>query len=103
MILTHPASIVKRLEKTALGDILGIGDGLSAKLQKNGIYTAAQLASAEEGWIRKLLGAAGYRTVLELRGISCIPLFEEEEKRKSRRLSRRFFRAGCSAARPAFS
>lgn len=90
MVLTHPDSIVERLEKTALGDIWGIGDGLSAKLQKNGIYTAAQLASAEDGWIRKLLGAAGYRTVLELRGISCIPLCDAEEKRKSIVCSRSF-------------
>ena len=89
-VLTDPHAIRERLEKTAVDDIWGIGDGLSAKLLKNGIYNAAQLASAEDSSIRKLLGAAGYRTVLELRGTPCIELFEEETKKKSIICSRSF-------------
>jgi DNA polymerase V len=90
MVLTDPDRIQERLEKTQLSDIWGIGRATAAKLQKNGIYTAFDLASAEDRRIRKWLGAPGYRTVLELRGISCIPLSEEEEKRKSIVCSRSF-------------
>ena len=90
MLLTDPRMIKELLEKTPLGDIWGIGDGLSATLQKHGIYTAAELVSKEDEQIRKMLGTAGYRTVLELRGIPCISHSEEEVKRKSIVCSRSF-------------
>jgi DNA polymerase V len=90
MVLTDLEKIREHLEKTQLPDIWGIGQATAAKLQKNGIYTAAQLASFDDRRIRKWLGVAGYRTVLELRGISCIPLAEEEEMRKSIVCSRSF-------------
>ncbi len=80
----------KTLEKTPLEDIWGIGSGLAARLYKNGIYTAGQLIHAEDHKIQKILGVSGYRTVLELRGVSTIPLSEIEEKKKSIISSRSF-------------
>jgi len=90
MILTDPEEIQKRLEAAPLEDIWGIGSGLAGKLKKQGIYTAAALAEADEERVRKWLGAAGCRTALELRGVSCIELCEEEEKRKTIVCSRSF-------------
>lgn len=90
MVLTTPEQIEALLKQTAPHEIWGIGSCLSAKLQKQGIYTAQELTSSEDEWIRKTLGTAGYRTVLELRGISCIPLSDEEEKKQSIVCSRSF-------------
>lgn len=90
MVLTSTEEIRELLKKAAPHEIWGIGSGLSAKLQKQRIYTAQELASAEDGWIRKNLGAGGYRTVLELRGIPCIPLSVEKEKKQSIVCSRSF-------------
>jgi len=90
MLLTNPETIREWLEKTPVGDVWGIGGALSAKLQRHRIYTAGELAAAEGGWIRQLLGVQGYRTLLELGGVSCIPLAEEREKRKSIVCSRSF-------------
>ena len=39
-----------------------------------GIHTALQLKHAPERWIKQRLSVVGLRTVLELRGIPCVPL-----------------------------
>lgn len=75
---------------TPLEDIWGIGRALATRLSKNGIYTAGQLIQVQDQRIQKILGVTGYRTVLELRGVSCIPLTEVEEKKKSIICSRSF-------------
>lgn len=69
------------LSKFALEDLWGIGSALTQRLKKNGVYTALQLRNAPDVWIQKLLGINGYHTVLELRGIPCIELAEEEKKK----------------------
>jgi DNA polymerase V len=46
-------------------------------LPNYGITTAKELKYADEKWIRKYLTVTGARIVLELRGISCIPLESE--------------------------
>ena len=81
--LLDPREIQAELEKTALEDLWGIGEGLSTKLKKKGIYTAAQFKECDDQWLKKLLGIGGYRTALELRGIPCFELLDEPEKKQS--------------------
>jgi DNA polymerase V len=59
-------------------------------LKAKRIYTAAQLIDCDDRFIQKLLGVAGYRTVLELRGVSCLSCSESQEKRQSIVCSRSF-------------
>ncbi len=60
------------LERTPVGDIWGVGRRLAPRLHGLGIRTAAGLAGAELGWLRRHFGVHGERMALELRGISCI-------------------------------
>src|SRR5256884_75099 len=62
------------LSQVAIEDVWGIGRKYAAFLQNHGIMTARDLKYADELWIRKYLTVTGHRLVLELRGISCIPL-----------------------------
>jgi len=89
-ILSEPAAIQSHLAKTALIDVWGVGRRTAEQLKRKGIYTAAQLTEADDAWIRKLLGVTGLQTVLELRGIPCLQILEEEEKKKSILCSRSF-------------
>jgi len=62
------------LSRVAIEDVWGIGRKYATFLQNHGILTARDLKYADEQWIRKYLTVTGHRIVLELRGISCIPL-----------------------------
>lgn len=62
------------LSQVTIGDVWGIGRKYATFLQNNGIMTAKDLKYADELWIRKYLTVTGHRIVLELRGISCMPL-----------------------------
>lgn len=97
--LLDSADVIQtELEKTALADIWGIGRQLALKLQRSGIYTAAQFRDREEGWLRPLVGIAGWRTALELKGVCCFELLEEPEKKQSITCSRTFGRPIQEAA-----
>lgn len=52
--------------------VWGIGRHLVRKLDQRGIATVHDLQHADDLWLRKNLTVTGWRTVLELRGISCI-------------------------------
>ncbi|MBX7065759.1 MAG: Y-family DNA polymerase [Parachlamydiales bacterium] len=82
--------IEERLAQTELKEVWGIGEGLSDRLKRKGIYTALQLIQADDVWIQKQLGVTGFRTVLELRGTPVFELSEEPEKKKSIVCSRSF-------------
>lgn len=71
------------LEKIPVGDIWGIGRKLSAFLNTHGIFTAAQLASCEDRWVKKYLTISGLKTVRELRGIESIGFEEVYPAKKS--------------------
>ena len=63
------------LSSISIEDIWGIGAKSVAKLQmQKRIFTAKQLRDTDLVWIRRVLKVVGVRIVLELRGISCIPL-----------------------------
>jgi DNA polymerase V len=72
-----------------VNDIWGIGSETTRKLHSLGIFTALEFRQADISFIRKHLGVGGERTLLELNGISCLPL-EESQTRKSISSSRSF-------------
>lgn len=62
------------LQGISIEDVWGIGKRSAVKLQLRGVYTAKQLRDADLTWIRSVLKVVSVRIVLELRGISCMPL-----------------------------
>ncbi len=78
------------LEGTALDDLWGISRRWSEKLQGLGIHHALALRNAEPKQMRQHFGVVMERIVLELRGISCIPLEEMPPPKKQIMTSRSF-------------
>lgn len=78
------------LARVDVNDIWGIGRRHGARLTRQGIRTAMQLTQCDDSWIRKQLTVTGLRTVMELRGIPCLPLEKVSPARKSIVTSRSF-------------
>ena len=78
------------LENTKIGDVWGVGKGLTKFLIANGIKNALELSKSNENFIRKHKGVLLERTVLELRGISCYKLETGIPVKKSITVSRSF-------------
>jgi DNA polymerase V len=55
-------------------DIWGIGSRLGKWLEGQGIHHALAFKNANRGVIRKKMGVVGERMLLELQGVSCLPL-----------------------------
>ena len=85
-------NIDEELKKFYISDIWGVGRQLSKLYIKNGIDTAYKLKNISNSWIKKSTNVLGAKTVMELRGISCIDLETQENKRKSCCVSRSFGR-----------
>ena len=80
------------LKNFDISDIWGVGRQLSKLYIKNGINNAYKLKNISNSWVKKSTNVLGAKTVMELRGISCINLETEETKRKSCCVSRSFGR-----------
>ncbi|STX55745.1 UmuC [Legionella beliardensis] len=80
------------LEKLAVGDIWGIGRQWQQKSKGFGVITANQLASQNPHWVKSNFNVVLQRTVMELNGMSCLPV-EAIEPKKS-------LVASCSFGRP---
>ena len=78
------------LQRIEVGDVWGIGSSYTKLLENNNIYNALELKKADQKWIKKERGIVGLRTVLELNGISCIPLSEMPNSKKSTAVTRSF-------------
>ncbi|MDP1881229.1 MAG: Y-family DNA polymerase [Parachlamydiaceae bacterium] len=78
------------LKNFPVEDVWGIGRKSSKKLHCQGIYTAWDLANAEDVWIKKNLSVVGLRTAWELRGISCLACEEDVPSKQSILCSRSF-------------
>jgi DNA polymerase V len=87
--LCHPATDTL-LDSIEVSDVWGIGRQYTKFLRKHNIFTARQLKYSSKEWTRRHLTVVGLRTVLELRGISCIPLSEAPPSKKSIASSRSF-------------
>ncbi len=71
------------LQKTAVGNIWGIGPRSAIRLNERGIDTAYQLKMSEPDTIRKYLNQFGSGTVLELNGVPCLSMEVTERSNKS--------------------
>ena len=78
------------LESFPIEDIWGIGSKYSKILKAYGIYNARDLKYSNESWIREKCTINGLKTVLELRGIACLNLYDIPKKRKTLCVSRSF-------------
>ena len=83
-------NIDEKLKNFFISDIWGVGKQLSKLYIKNGIDTAYKLKNISNSWVKKSTNVLGAKTVMELRGISCINLETQETKRKSCCVSRSF-------------
>jgi len=83
-------NIDENLKNFHISDIWGVGKQLSKLYIKNEIDTAYKLKNISNSWVKKRTNVLGAKTVMELRGVSCINLETEEIKRKSCSVSRSF-------------
>jgi DNA polymerase V len=81
------------LQQTGVNDVWGIGSRSTEKLGRIGIHNALELKNADEAWIRRQLTVVGARIVMELNGVSCIPLAKAPTSKKSIVTSRSFGQA----------
>ncbi|MBC8122132.1 MAG: Y-family DNA polymerase [Gemmatimonadaceae bacterium] len=81
------------LARLSVEDVWGVGSRWAEKLRAVGIETALQLRDADERWVKARLSVVGLRTVLELRGIPCLPLQPVAPRRKQVCVSRSFGRS----------
>jgi DNA polymerase V len=88
-VLKEPEPVLTDLP---VAEVWGMGRRLALRLAAQGIHTALQLRDADLSLIRQELGVVGVRTVLELRGIACLPLELCPQPRKSCCVSRGFGR-----------
>jgi DNA polymerase V len=80
--LSHEYHIKQALEHLPVGEIWGIGRRLSEQLNQMGIMTALQLRDADRKTLRKRFSVNMERTIMELRGVSCIEFDADPEKKK---------------------
>lgn len=78
------------LDKIPIQEIWGIGKKTADQLEKFGYHTALQLQKANPDTIKQQFNISVMRTVLELKGQSCIELDTENNTRKRIRVSRSF-------------
>jgi DNA polymerase V len=78
------------LSQLPVGDIWGVGRQYTKMLDSYGISTALEFKQLPESFIKKSMTVGGLRTLMELRGVSCIPLENEEKPRKGILCSRSF-------------
>jgi len=90
--LVNSKQIDKLLSEIKINDVWGVGRQLTKFYIRNGINTAYQLKNISDSWIKKNTNVFGARTVMELKGLSCISLEISHEKRKSCCVSRSFGR-----------
>lgn len=76
------------LPMVPVGDIWGIGRKTDAKLQKLGIYTAADLRDMPTKQARAVGSVVLERTVLELQGEACLAFDDIEPQRKGMAVTR---------------
>jgi DNA polymerase V len=78
------------LAATPVADVWGVGFAQTPRLLKLGIDTALKLRDMDVRWVREKMTVVGVRTVLELRGQSCIDLERVPPTRKGITCSRSF-------------
>jgi len=85
-----PASIDELFAPIEAGEVWGVGRRTQEKLTEMGILTVLQLRDADLKSIRRQFGVVLERTVMELRGVSCLTLEEISPPRQQIMSSRSF-------------
>ena len=85
-------NINEKLKKFPIEDVWGVGKQLSKFYYKNDIKNAYDLKIASNTWVKKGTNVLGSKTAMELRGVPCIDLQVDQEKRKNCCVSRSFGR-----------
>lgn len=80
------------IDQLPVEDVWGVGHRYAARLAKEGVYTAADLAAMPVDAVRARYGVVLARTQQELRGIACSDLELEEPDRQQIVVSRMFGR-----------
>jgi DNA polymerase V len=88
--LTHSPYKEVALERTPVEEVWGVGPAYSKLLKQQGIRTALQLRDVDTRWARQAMTVVGARVVMELRGVSCLPLEVCPPSKKSLTCSRSF-------------
>ena len=88
--LTDSPHLDVALARTPVEEVWGVGPAYAAKLKARGIGNALQLRDADVRWARKSMTVVGARLVMELRGVSCLPLETAPPAKKSITTSRSF-------------
>ena len=83
-------NIDEKLKKFPIEDVWGVGKQLSKFYHKNNISNAYDLKNVSNTWVKKGTNVLGAKTAMELRGIPCIDLQIDQEKRKNCCVSRSF-------------
>ena len=78
------------LASLPVGEVWGVGRKLTARLNEMGIHTVRQLRDADTATIRRQFSVVLERTIMELRGISCLELEELAPAKKQIMSSRSF-------------
>jgi len=81
--LSHEYYIKQALEHLPVNEIWGVGRRLSEQLRQMGIHTALELRNADIKTMRKRFSVVMERTILELRGVSCIDFDADPDKKNS--------------------
>jgi DNA polymerase V len=81
------------LETLPVEDVWGIGPRYARLLQSRDILTAKNLKYTEQRWVCRHLTVVGEQTVLELRGIACIPLETRAKPKKGIMTAKSFGRS----------
>lgn len=89
-VLKEEDEINAILENFAVGDLWGVGRRIGERLKSYGIHTALHLKGQDPRWMRQHFTVTGERLVLELNGVSCIPLELELKARQSTQVTRSF-------------
>jgi len=80
LVLDSPARRQWALAQVPVAEVWGIGRQHAARLHAQGLASAADLAAASEGWVRRHLGGVvGVRLLRELRGYPCHRLAPSED------------------------
>ena len=85
-------NIDEKLKRFPIEDVWGVGKQLSKFYYKNNINNAYDLKNVSNTWVKKGTNVLGAKTAMELRGIPCIGLQIDQEKRKNCCVSRSFGR-----------
>ena len=78
------------LQATPVGEVWGVGRGLTEKLAELGIHSVADLQAADPAWLGGRFSVVLARTVEELRGVSCLQLEDVAPPKQQIMTSRSF-------------